>query len=272
MFAARTLTAAALLAVFVAAVLFLERVPFGIVTGVVVACAAREWAALARMQGRKAIAYAAGCTALYAVIAAWAWPLSPGDIPMSVILLGAAAFWGAAVPVWLGRGMPSMSHGVLPAAGIAALVPAGLAMVALHPAALLVILGLVWISDTAAYVVGRSFGRRRLAPTVSPGKTVEGAAGAILASLAYAVILAFWMPAIGAHLRGLAWVAYAAAAIVLCVSGIIGDLFESGAKRQAGVKDSGTLLPGHGGVLDRIDSACAALPVGALMIGWTGTA
>ena len=271
MFAARILTAAALLAAFVAAALFLERAAFAVVAGAIVACAAREWAALARLRGRKALAYAAGCTALYGVIAAWAWPVSPGGMPMRIILFGALAFWAAVVPLWLAGGMQPR-HGFLPAAGIAALVPAGLAMVALHPGALLAILGLVWISDTAAYGVGRSFGRRKLAPTVSPGKTLEGAAGAILASLAYAVILALWMPAIGAHLRGFAWVAYAAGATLLCVSGILGDLFESGAKRQAGVKDSGTLLPGHGGVLDRIDSACAALPVGAFMLSWAGTA
>jgi hypothetical protein len=132
------------------------------------------------------------------------------------------------------------------------------------PVALLAISVLVWISDTAAYFVGRRFGRHKLAPSVSPGKTIEGAAGALLASLAYAVILALTMPAIGGHVKGLAWAAYAAAAMLLCVLGILGDLFESGAKRYAGVKDSGKLLPGHGGVLDRVDAVCAALPVGAL--------
>jgi phosphatidate cytidylyltransferase len=152
------------------------------------------------------------------------------------------------------------------------LVPAGLAMVALPTWLLLSILGLVWVSDTAAYVVGRAFGRHKLAPTVSPGKTIEGAAGAIVASLAYAAILAASMPALGAHVRGLAWVPYAGAAVALCVAGILGDLFESLAKRYAGVKDSGRLLPGHGGVLDRIDSVCAALPVGALFGAWAGTA
>jgi len=93
-----------------------------------------------------------------------------------------------------------------------------------------------------------------------------------VASVVYAAILAAAMPAIGAHVKGLAWVLYAGAAVALCVLGIVGDLFESLAKRHAGVKDSGTLLPGHGGVLDRIDSACDELPVGALFGAWAGTA
>jgi phosphatidate cytidylyltransferase len=78
------------------------------------------------------------------------------------------------------------------------------------------------------------------------------------------------MPAIGAHFSGFAWATYAAGATVLCVAGILGDLFESGAKRYAGVKDSGKLLPGHGGILDRIDAVCAVLPVGALLVSWAG--
>jgi phosphatidate cytidylyltransferase len=268
--AVRTLTAVALLAVFLAAVLFLERGVFALLTGAIVACAAHEWAALARMRASAAVAYAAGCAALYGAVAAWAWPIDASAMPVIAILIGASAFWGLVVPLWLARGMQSSSQVLLAAAGVAVLVPAALAMVALPPWQLLAILCLIWISDTAAYLVGRRFGRHKLAPSVSPGKTIEGAAGAILASLAYAVILALSMPAIGAYVKGFAWVVYAAGAMLLCASGIIGDLFESGAKRYAGVKDSGKLLPGHGGVLDRVDAACAALPVGALLVSWAG--
>jgi phosphatidate cytidylyltransferase len=268
--AVRTLTAVALLAVFLAAVFFLERALFALLTGAIVACAAHEWAALSRLRGSAAVAYAAGCAALYGAVAAWAWPIDTSAMPVIAILIGAAAFWGLIVPLWLARGMRSSAQVLLSAAGLAVLVPAALAMAALPPWQLLAILCLIWISDTAAYFVGRRFGRHKLAPSVSPGKTIEGAAGAILASLAYAVILALTMPAIGAHVKGLAWVAYAAGAMLLCTSGIIGDLFESGAKRYAGVKDSGKLLPGHGGVLDRVDAVCAALPVGALLVAWAG--
>ena len=270
MLAVRTLTAVALLAAILAAVFFLERTMFALLTAALLALAAHEWAALSRLHGAAAIAYTAGCVALYGAIAAWAWPIDLSAMPMLAILIAAAAFWGLIVPLWLARGMQSSSHVLLAAAGVAVLVPAALAMAALPPWQLLAILFLIWISDTAAYFVGRRFGRRKLAPTISPGKTIEGAAGAMLASLAYAVILALTMPAIGENLQGLAWVAYAAGAMLLCASGIIGDLFESGAKRYAGVKDSGKLLPGHGGVLDRVDAVCAALPVGALLVTAAG--
>jgi len=268
--AVRTLTAAALLAAFFAALWFLERTPFALLVGAVIACAAREWAALAGLGTQSALAYSVGCTAVYGAAAWWSWPVGASVMPVLAILLAALLFWAAVVPLWLMRGVSAPSRGMLPPAGLVVLVPAGLAMVALHPGPLLAVLALVWISDTAAYLAGRAFGRRKLAPRVSPGKTWEGAAGAIVASVAYAVILAVSMPAIGAHVTGLAWVPYAAGAVVLCISGIMGDLFESGVKRQAGVKDSGTLLPGHGGVMDRIDSACAALPTGALLIAWSG--
>src|SRR6185503_17555955 len=99
---------------------------------------------------------------------------------------------------------------------------------------------LVWLADTAAYFVGSRWGRHKLAPGISPGKTWEGAAGGIAGALVYAALLA--------------------------ALSIIGDLFESAAKRQAEVKDSGTLLPGHGGILDRIDSATATLPVAGLLL------
>jgi len=137
-------------------------------------------------------------------------------------------------------------------------IPAALALAILEPAEVLAVLVLVWIADTAAYFVGRAFGRHKLAPSISPGKTWEGAAGGMGGALVYAIVLA-------ALSRG-AWWTYLGIAAVLAVLSIVGDLFESAAKRQAGVKDSGTLLPGHGGVMDRIDSATATLPVAALLL------
>jgi phosphatidate cytidylyltransferase len=270
--AARTLTAAILLAAFLAAVLYLERGYVALIAGAIVAFGAWEWALLVRMQPAGALVYACACAVLYGAIAAAAWPVRPATMPMLAILAAALVFWVVAVPAWLARGMQSSPQAFLSGAGVAVLVPAGLAMVALPAWLMLAILGLVWISDTAAYFIGRAFGRHKLAPTVSPGKTIEGAAAAVVASVAYAAILAASMPAIGAHVKGLGWVPYVGAAVALCVVGILGDLFESLAKRHAGVKDSGTLLPGHGGVLDRIDSACAVLPVGALFGAWAGTA
>jgi phosphatidate cytidylyltransferase len=267
LFHVRVLTAAALLAGFLGALLLLGREVFAALVAAVVALAASEWAALAGLRGARACGYAAACTALYAVLA-WAWwPPDLSAAPLAALFAAAAAFWILVVPAWLARGTP---RPLLRAAGFVVLAPAALAMAALPPRALLALLGLVWIGDTAAYFAGRRFGRRKLAPAISPGKTWEGAAGAALASLAYAMMVAAAMPEVGGYVQGAAWFAYLAGTLLLCAIGIVGDLFESALKRQAGAKDSGRLLPGHGGVLDRIDSATAVLPVGALLLAWTG--
>jgi phosphatidate cytidylyltransferase len=187
------------------------------------------------------------------------------EAALPVMAIG-AAFWILVAPLWLWRGVRADHARLLAAAGLAVLVPAGLAIVALAPAQVLAVLCLTWVADTAAYFTGRRFGRHKLAPSISPGKTWEGAAGALLGVLAYAIICAALLPSLNAITGGL-WSPYLGAAFLLCVASIVGDLFESAAKRQAAVKDSGTLLPGHGGILDRIDSATSTLPIAALL--WT---
>jgi phosphatidate cytidylyltransferase len=124
----------------------------------------------------------------------------------------------------------------------------------------------VWVADIAAYFAGRAFGRRKLAPAISPGKTWEGVYGALAAVVLYALALVPLARAAGyprepTALAIAAWIVLALALTALAVGG---DLFESLLKRLAGVKDSGTLLPGHGGILDRIDALLAALPLAAL--------
>jgi phosphatidate cytidylyltransferase len=130
---------------------------------------------------------------------------------------------------------------------------------------LLAAMALVWIADIAAYFCGRAFGRNKLAPSISPGKTREGAFGALLAVLVYGFVLALkqWPDASAERLAGVAVVL-----LLLTVLSIVGDLFESLLKRQAGIKDSSNLLPGHGGVLDRIDSLTSTLPLVALYFFW----
>ncbi|MDR3541083.1 MAG: phosphatidate cytidylyltransferase [Desulfosporosinus sp.] len=113
---------------------------------------------------------------------------------------------------------------------------------------------LVWATDTGAYVIGRQFGRHLLAPQVSPKKTVEGSLGGILFSMV--VALAFWH-----FFGGATWIRYIIVGVIIGISAQIGDLFESALKRSAGVKDSGKLIPGHGGILDRFDSLIFALPL-----------
>jgi phosphatidate cytidylyltransferase len=127
-------------------------------------------------------------------------------------------------------------------------------------------MAIVWIADTAAYFSGRAFGRRKLAPEVSPGKTWEGVYGALAAVALYALCLlpfahdaGFAAPVDAATVA--AWLAFML--LVTAVS-VIGDLYESLLKRHAGVKDSGHVLPGHGGVLDRADALLAAMPFAAL--------
>ncbi len=116
---------------------------------------------------------------------------------------------------------------------------------------------LIWLNDTGAYFAGRSLGRHKLAPAISPGKTWEGWAGGLLASMGAALLLAAWMPAEAPW-----WIL----ALVVSVMGPAGDLTESALKRRAGVKDSGTLLPGHGGILDRFDSHIFAAPLAAIVL------
>jgi phosphatidate cytidylyltransferase len=143
--------------------------------------------------------------------------------------------------------------------GVLVILPTWAAIVSLReqsPWLLLGVMALVWIADIAAYYAGRRFGRHKLAPEISPGKSWEGVMGAGVALLLYA-------SAISAAIHGLRIPGALILAAALLYFSILGDLFESWMKRLAGVKDSGSLLPGHGGVLDRIDALCAALPVAA---------
>ena len=261
MFVTRTLTAGLLLAAFLAALLLLDRAAFATVVAVIVALGGYEWGRLAGLRSAVAAVYAITCVALFGSF--------PGD-DVTPVMWGAALFWVLAAPWWLAQGMNSRARAWLLAAGLVVLVTAGLAMAAMPPRLLLITLGLVWIADTAAYLAGRAFGRRKLAPSISPGKTWEGVAGGAVACLIYAIICAMLNPDLGTRVQGAIWVPYLAGAALLFAASIMGDLFESALKRQAGAKDSGALLPGHGGVLDRIDSATATLPLALLLMQTTG--
>ena len=125
-----------------------------------------------------------------------------------------------------------------------------------QPQLLLVFFFIIWSADTGAYLAGRSIGRHKLAPGISPGKTIEGLLGGLLAALIVATAVGVYSWQLSLE-RLLLWIF---AVLIVTLFSVAGDLFESIFKRRAGVKDSGNLLPGHGGILDRIDSACAALP------------
>lgn len=131
------------------------------------------------------------------------------------------------------------------------------------PLPVLMIFVAIWIADTSAYGIGRWFGRTPLIPALSPNKTVEGAIGSVLVTAVAIGLFSFW--------TDMSWLERAGFGAALALAGIFGDLFESAIKREADVKDSGSLLPGHGGFLDRVDSLLAAAPLGYFLLAlWLG--
>lgn len=262
------MTASVLLAVFLVALLWLPRALFAVLVAGVVGLAGLEWGRLCGLSTAVGRGYAFALVCAFAVLfwlaqsTAWAaqrW--------LGVLFATAALFWIGAAPAWMAYGLRAGARRLLAAAGTLVLLPGALAMLLLPPALVLGALALVWIADSAAYFAGRSLGRHKLAPAISPGKTWEGVGGGLLGVLVYAIICGYTIPALALRLGGAtAWLLYLSGGVLLCAVSIVGDLFESAVKRQAHVKDSGTLLPGHGGVLDRIDSALAVLPVVALLV------
>jgi phosphatidate cytidylyltransferase len=246
-------TAAVLITLLVAALFLLPRAGVAFLMALVLAIGALEWARFCRFQGTQAGVYAA-----LVVLAFFVLFVAEVRVPAFCV---AAVFWIVAVPVWFWVGVKPQQRAVLVAAGFVVLVPPALAMIALMPSEALAVLAVAWIADTGAYFAGKRWGRHKLAPSISPGKTWEGVAGGLLAAAAYAIILSI---SASGGTTGMAF--FIGVTLVLAVMSIVGDLFESAAKRQAGLKDSGTLLPGHGGMLDRIDSATAILPVAGAMI------
>ncbi|MCC5795372.1 MAG: phosphatidate cytidylyltransferase [Chromatiales bacterium] len=215
----------------------------------------------------------AGGRALYALLVTAGvlagFLLLPGPGALAPLLWLSLFWWGLALVAVLRFPHP-IGRAAAAAGGLLALVPGGVTAVTLldklpaGPALLLLVLVIVWAADVGAYFAGRRWGRRKLAPQVSPGKTWEGVAGglsaAMLVALAGGWLLAY--PA-GVELGGLALVL-----LGLAVGGIsiLGDLTVSMFKRNVGLKDSGRLIPGHGGVLDRVDSIMAAVPLYALVL------
>jgi len=254
----RALTAAVLLALFGSALFFLPEPGWIAFCAALLAIAVWEWGALAALTPTPRSVYTA-CLVLLFVSPLGLRAMDPGNLYAPVwIYYASGIFWILIVPLWMWR-KRGLGQAVLLAAGIPMLVPACAALVDLrsgHPMLLLAVLGTAWISDSAAYFVGRRFGKRKLAPSISPGKTWEGVAGALAAVGIYALAWA------GLGAAAPAWIL--PVLLGLAVLGMIGDLFESLIKRQAGVKDSGTLLPGHGGILDRIDAPVAMLPLAVL--------
>ncbi|HEX6792572.1 MAG TPA: CDP-archaeol synthase [Casimicrobiaceae bacterium] len=266
--ATRVVTGIVLIGGILTALFALPTPAFGVVVLLIVLAAGDEWAKLiglaqASRAGFALLALAAGAALLWIGTAR-------GHETVALVACGIATLF------WIAVGVPSVLRNRLPASRLARAISAFVvlegAFVAIvvcraySPWLALAAMAIVWIADTAAYFTGRRFGRHKLAPLISPGKTWEGAFGAIVAAAVYALLLAAFVPraVYGGTIDAAFVVSAVAFAILLAALSIVGDLHESLLKRRAGVKDSGALLPGHGGVLDRIDALLAAMPPAAL--------
>ncbi len=265
----RLLTVAVLIPAVLAALFLLPSLLFAGVVLVVIGAAAHEWARLAGMARNGAAWYVAG------IVLVGIGMLAAGHMAMvwpAIVSIGcgaAALFWMTLAPAWVIGRWPTQRRLPMAILGGVVLLGAWIALVELQARSawlVLAAMATVWIADTAAYFAGRAFGRRRLAPQVSPGKTWEGVYGAWIAVVLYALVLVLLARKAGLSVAVgpvviVMWLAFML--FVASVS-VVGDLFESLLKRHAGVKDSGALLPGHGGVLDRTDALLAAMPFTAL--------
>jgi phosphatidate cytidylyltransferase len=261
---ARIITAVVLIALLLAVILLLPPAATVAALTLVVLAGAWEWSAFLRPSGpAPRVAY----LILIAALLPLAWRASAGPVGRILLPAAAVAWWMVAL-AWLVFAPGRTARWSAALAGVLALVPAWLALARLRlnvPRGaewLLFVLMLVWAADIGAYFAGRSFGRRRLAPQVSPGKTWEG----VLGGAVFSAGVAAW----GGGWFGVPRIAFVPLCLVAVGFSVVGDLTESLLKRFAGLKDSGTLFPGHGGVMDRIDSVTGAAPViffGLLALG-----
>lgn len=262
----RILTAIILIALFIPALFYLPAIFWAMLLLGLTIIASREWCRLAKFTTHQTILYLISTTLLggeLLLIISEAVTINPNNTSMMWIYVVSCIFWGGVAPVLLWKFYAVKSVGLLMLMGWLILLPTCLALYqlrAIDPWLLLGSMCVVWVSDIAAYFVGRSFGKHKLAPNISPGKTWEGVAGALIVVVCYALI---WGQFIGKG-NNILIINLVLLSLLLAGLGIIGDLFESLMKRQAGVKDSGNILPGHGGILDRIDALTSTLPIAVL--------
>ena len=261
----RVLTALIMTPLAIAAVLLLPTPWLTALAAVVVLVALWEWLRLAGVDDGVAQGVLLVANLALMVALGWASRTSAGFnwvLLQLMVVLG--LLWWLASIAWLGRFSFDSKTAKL-AAGTLALVPAWCAMAVIHGDQphghrwLLAALAIVWAADTGAYFAGRKFGRRKLAPRISPNKTIEGLLGGVVAGIVAGLCVALLAGAAPAQLPAVALVA-----LFTVLFSVVGDLFESLLKRQRGVKDSSNLIPGHGGLLDRVDGVIAGLPAFAL--------
>lgn len=265
----RVITALVLMALLLPSLFYSSQAGWSLLVAGFIGVAAWEWGALLGWQSsRRIILGAATASLCVAFLVFDPNALGAGDAyapaqPWVMVAYGlAAVFWCLVMPLWLKNKWTLGGFSGL-VVGAVVLLPTWLAMVQLRmlgASALLGIFAVVWMADIAAYFSGKTFGKHKLAPTISPGKTWEGAIGAGVGVVIYGLAV---RQIFGLELLSLPlWIM---ALIGLTVVSIVGDLYESLLKRKAGIKDSSNILPGHGGVLDRIDSLTSTLPVVTLV-------
>jgi phosphatidate cytidylyltransferase len=275
MLSTRIATAAVVVPLAVLGMLYLPTAAITLVFAALMLLGAWEWGGLLRLNETARIVFTIGVALgifVFALVRSVLWPLGVDNL-----LMGAASLWWLIAIYWIVRypagWAPVMGRSDIGVAtGLLVLVAPVAAVTYLHQSdqgalLLLAFFFLVWAADTGAYIAGRLLGRHKLAPAVSPGKTREGAIGGIVAAMLFA--------AAGAWLLGYdddRLIAFTLLGGWVAVISIVGDLTISMFKRHAGIKDSGTLFPGHGGVLDRLDSVLAAAPWFVVGLHWLPSA
>ena len=269
----RVITALVLLAVLLPILFLLPPVYIGVFFLAALMTAAWEWSRLlAPEAGRAAYLYAIFCL----MIILFLLGMQNANWQFALLLL-AVIFWFFIAPFILAKGMNLSLQKLRPfyvVLGLILLPATWFALVFLRELGLVFLLStiaLVWVADIGAYFIGKAFGKRKLAVQISPGKSVEGAIGGLILCYGYALVCAFSLPfestLFGAWAIRFGWAPMLLMVTVLTAFSIFGDLFESQLKRLAGVKDSSHLLPGHGGVLDRVDALIPTMPIAALLAG-----
>ncbi|QWE15988.1 phosphatidate cytidylyltransferase [Polynucleobacter sp. AP-Nino-20-G2] len=270
----RIITATILLAVLLPILFFLPPFYLGAFFLLALVAGAWEWSCILAPEAKLAAwLYALFCLVIILFLLgmqAVSWQFS--------LLTMAALFWFFVAPFVLAKGMNLSLQKLRPFYSILGLIilPATwFALVFLRELGLVFLLSsmaLVWVADIGAYFVGKAFGKHKLAAQISPGKSIEGAVGGLLLCYGYAFLCVLYLPLgdtlFGAWAIRFGWVPMFLMVTVLTAFSIFGDLFESQLKRLAGVKDSSHLLPGHGGVLDRVDALLPTMPIAALLAGF----
>ncbi len=260
----RIVTGVVLIVAVLLGVLFLPNNLFAIAALIIlVSIGGWEWGRLVSLNGLTQSLFVAGLL----VVALSAYFID--DLRWVFIVAG--VLWWVAVLVLLaiyeqGTYLYKNYPWLLRVAGFLVLVPAWVALITLHqhyPLLVLYLIFLVAITDSGAYFTGKAFGKNKLAPELSPGKTREGMFGGVAGAVVWSILGAWFF-----DLAATDWLYFILLSLVVAFMSVSGDLFESLIKREAGQKDSGSILPGHGGILDRVDGLIATLPIFTLGIFW----